>query len=99
MQRSLLFWAVCVPVRVAVCVRAARGEPGLRALAAVIGGRWLLGVERGHVGAFGGPAWWAAERPVHGLLWSAFAVTGVNHFLVGDTVFGVCNWLAHHLAE
>jgi len=101
-MRALLFWAVCMPVRAAICVRAARGEPALRALAAVIGGRWVLGMERGTVGRFGGPAWWAEERPVHGVLWSAYAVTGASHFLVADTVFGAVNWFmksAGHLTE
>ena len=101
-MRALLFWAVCMPVRAAIAVRAVRGEPALRALAAVIGGRWVMRMERGHVGVFGGPVWWAEERPVHGALWSAYAVTGVSHFLVADTVFGAVNWFmksAGHLTE
>ena len=89
-QRALLFWGVCIPLRAAL---AARPPPYLRVAAVVIGGRWVLGLEDGHVGAFGGRAWWADQRRAHGLAWLSYALTGDTRFLWADVVFGASNWL------
>ncbi len=91
MQRALLFWGVCIPLRY---VLAAQGDQlWLRAAAAVISTRWLAGYETAHVGFFGGPAWWADERKLHGALWLGYAATGQSAFLYFDTHVGVANWL------
>ena len=92
MRRAVLFWTICIPARVYL---ASRGdEPLLRAAAAVVAYRWLSGRESGHlVGFFGGPAWWADERPVHGALWAAYALSGSSNFLWVDTAFGAGNWI------
>jgi len=91
MDRALLFWGVCIPLRTAL---AHVGDSGpLRVFAAVIGSRWVMGLENGDEGLFGGPAWWKEERPVHGALWLAYAGTGNARFLKADVAFGAANWL------
>jgi hypothetical protein len=89
-MRSALFWGVCIPVRVllACCVR-------FRVIAAIIGARWLLGFENAHIGFFGGPAWWADERPVHGLLYMSYALSGNSGFLLADVLYGASLGAAH----
>lgn len=71
-----------------------RGDvAALRLFAVVVGGRWVLGMEKGHIGAFGGPAWWKEERLPHGVLWLMYACTGDDTYLKVDTAFGALNWL------
>ena len=31
-------------------------------------------LENGNEGVFGGPAWWAKDRPVHGFMWAVLGV-------------------------
>tara|TARA_Y100000817_G_scaffold252280_1_gene204848 strand:- start:4430 stop:4738 length:309 start_codon:yes stop_codon:yes gene_type:complete len=91
MQRGALFWGVCIPLR---SYLSSKGDDAtLRAFAAVIGGRWLLGYENGDEGVFGGPSWWKEERPLHGALWAAYAATGNSQFLKIDTAVGAANWI------
>jgi hypothetical protein len=92
-RRARIFWAVCIPTRLAIAVHAADWT---RVAAAVIGARWLAGLENGNEGFFGGPTWWAEERPIHGVLWVAYAVSGRRMFLFADTAFGAYNWLSTH---
>ena len=66
----------------------------LRVPAAVIAHSWLSGSISGVEGFFGGHAWWAEERPVHGVLWAWYALTGAWQFLAVDTIYGANNWLA-----
>lgn len=94
--RALTFWGVCIPLRFYLASRG--NDTLLRAAAALIGYRWLTGKEKARVGQFGGPAFWADERPVHGALWSSYALTGNSLFLYGDTLFGAANWLGYHIA-
>lgn len=89
--RGLLFWSVCIPLRTAL---ARNAGPVTRALGAVIGPRWLLGLENGNEGMFGGPAWWADHRVVHGAMWSAHAITGDPKFLYLDTAYGIYLWFS-----
>ena len=90
-QRRALFWAVCIPLRWTL---ASLGDRPLRRLyALVIGSRWVFGMEKGVKGAFGGRAWWAAERRTHGILWLAYASTGRSMWLKADTLYGVHNWM------
>ena len=90
-RRKLLFWGVCIPLR---SYLASLGDwRPLRVFATVIGLRWLAGCEVGPEGFFGGPAFWADERPVHGVMWTAYAVSGESLFLWADTAFGAWNWL------
>lgn len=93
MDRALIFWGVCIPTRTYLTYLARQGSDTLRIFALVIGTRWLTGFENGNEGFFGGPTFWADERPVHGALWVAYALTDEWRFLAADTVFGAGNWL------
>jgi hypothetical protein len=81
--RFLLFWLVCVPLRVGLAIATllvARLEPermpflaaGLLLPAAGFAAQLCPGAQR-HKGAFGGPAWWADARAVHAALYFAAA--------------------------
>jgi hypothetical protein len=90
-DRVLLFWGVCIPLRLAL---ARYGDSSaLRLFGLVIGTRWMVGLENGNEGVFGGKAWWKEERPVHGAFWVAYGMTGSNKFLYTDTLFGAANWV------
>lgn len=90
-MRALIFWGVCVPTR--LYLASLESTPILRGAAIVISSRWLLGYENGNEGFFGGPVWWADERPLHGAFWLGYALTGNNRFLLADVGIGVANWL------
>ena len=90
-MRELLFWAVCIPVRYGLYLYARTSSVLLRAFAAVVGTRWLLGYENGNEGFFGGPAWWARSRPLHGALWLGYAATDRASLLLYDVYLGVAN--------
>ena len=94
-MRAMLFWGVCVPLRVTLAklANAPRIRELLRAFAALLAYRWLSGTEVGNEGVFGGPAFWADERPLHGALWGGYAITGKAAFLWIDVAFGAANWL------
>ena len=94
-RRRALFLFMCMPLRLCIAAYAGQG-PVMRTGAAVIGGRWLLGYEKGTIGVFGGPAWWKEERGVHGVLWTSYAITGNSQYLWIDAVFGALNWLDHY---
>ena len=88
-MRKLMFWLVCIPTRSALAYVAARHD--VRPLTALIGAQWLLGLptgERKHRGAFGGRAWWADRRAVHGALFAGHAATGKPIFLWLDVLLG-----------
>jgi hypothetical protein len=91
-QRKAAFWLVCLPLRTAIARYAAAAPLLSRPFAAVIGTRWLLGLENGDEGMFGGPTWWADQRQLHGGLWSAYAVTGQSCYLWADVAVGAANW-------
>ena len=98
-SRAILFWSVCIPIRVQLTTLARTRNPKLlRLFAAALGARWLSGGEVGNEGAFGGPAFWADERVLHGALWAAYALNLPNSeeawkFLAFDTLFGAVNWI------
>ena len=101
-QRNIVFWAVCIPLRMRIA-RSVTQEPWsqcvTRPFAAVVGARWLLGLENGDEGMFGGPTWWADQRRLHGGLWTAYAVTGQSCYLWADVAVGVANWARVKLAH
>ena len=97
-QRAALFWGVCTPLRFYMA-RNGDGNPYVRTAAAVIAYRWLSGLEDAHEGAFGGVAFWADERPLHGALWGAYAVSGQSSFLYADVGVGMLNWIGHYVAK
>ena len=96
-HRATLFWGVCIPLRAYLASRGS--DPYLRVAASVLAYRWLSGLENGHIGAFGGPAFWADERPLHGALWGAYALTGNSTWLWADVTVGGVNWFSHHLGK
>lgn len=93
-MRALLFWGVCLPTRAYLASRG--NDPVVRAFAAVVSYRWLSGLERARTGAFGGPAFWADQRPLHGALWGSYALSGASGFLWADTALGALVWLNHY---
>lgn len=95
-SRAVLFWGACIPFRAYLASRG--NDPLLRAAAVIISYRWLSGSEAAHTGQFGGPAFWAKQRPLHGGLWAAYAVTGDADWLWADVAFGGANWLVQHHA-
>ncbi|MAT69126.1 MAG: hypothetical protein CMJ58_06335 [Planctomycetaceae bacterium] len=97
MERTVLFWGACIPARSLVAYHA-KDNPVIRVGAAVVSARWLLGMEQGTVGFFGGRVWWRDARALHGALWGAYAVTGRPLYLWTDMVFGASNWLLHYFA-
>jgi len=93
--RRRAFWLVCIPLRAYLTYAARLSRKGrklLRVFALAISYRWLRGLEVGNEGVFGGPAWWADSRKMHGQLWGAFAITGNWRFLAVDTAAGVANY-------
>ena len=89
-----MFWSVCIPLRSAISAYAMSGDRRvLRVAASVISVRWLAGLEVGDEGFFGGPAWWADERPMHGFFWGMYALSGNGRYLAVDTAFGAANWV------
>ena len=91
-NRALLFWGVCIPVRIYLTMQAAKSQY-IRIFAAGVAYNWLSGSYSESVGAFGGHAWWANERRAHGLMWAAYAATGKWQFLALDSAGGAGNWL------
>jgi hypothetical protein len=102
--RFLLFWLVCVPLRVGLAVGAllvARLAPArLPHLAAVLllpatGFAVQHLMEAQHKGAFGGPAWWADARAIHAVFYTAAAALsfGIGEaaglVLLADIGFGM----------
>ena len=92
MQRAVLFWGVCIPLRLSIASSIDRIPAG-RLAAGLLGIWWLAGRETSHVGFFGGPAFWREERPLHGALWTAYAVSGMPRWLYADAALGAVNWV------
>ena len=84
-----LFWGACFPTRLVLAFYAPNI---LRIPALVIALRWLFNPSEPRVGFFGRRAWWAAERPLHGALWLAYAATGRRTFLLADAGVGAVNF-------
>lgn len=94
----LLFFGVCIPTRAALSYAASVLKPAsqeesvARGAAAVLGGIWVTGIpfnkESKPTTFLGNDVWWNDLRPVHGLLWLAYAITGESGFLFADTGLG-----------
>ena len=95
--RAALFWVACIPARLVVTYAARRGVENLRLAAWLLGLYWLAGYPKKSVGHFGGVAWWSDERPLHGALWTMYALSGDWRFLLADTAFGAANWIVHRV--
>ena len=79
-----LFITVCIPLR--LYLASLEDRWWLRGFAAVVSYRWLTGLNDSRVGFFGGPAWWAWKRPMHGVLWGLYAATGDSLPLYADVL-------------
>lgn len=88
-ERAAVFWAVCVPTRGLLLAHADR--VWVRAFATAASVMWLT-QDMGHIGAFGGVAWWADARPVHGVLWGLYALSGARALLGVDLLYGTLRW-------
>jgi hypothetical protein len=91
-MRELLFWFGCIPTRSYIAYRSSikdEWSDTIRTGAFVLSAWWLTGMEGGSVGRFGGRAFWAPLRPVHGALWGMYAITADWRFLAADIVVGV----------
>ena len=92
LQRKFVFWGVCIPLR--AYLSSMGDSEYLRVFGAYIGSRWLLGAESGTIGAFGGKAWWAEERAMHGLIWLVYSLTGESTWLQLDVLIAALNWMS-----
>jgi len=100
-QRLALFSLVCIPMRLALALLAKQGSPevlrclGYLALCSGLGFVYRFYAGGYDVGAFGGRAWWAKFRLVHGFLHLAFGLSALNGsdrawvFAMADVVFAV----------
>lgn len=91
-MKALLFWTVCIPLRLQL---ATSPPPWMRAFAIVVGYRWLSGSIDNKVGLFGGEAWWADTRKLHGAMYTMYALTDRSEWLLADTAFGASSWILH----
>lgn len=87
-KKLVYFYLGCLPVRLALAEYHA-SIPFLRPIALAVGLTWFAGLPNSEVGFFGGPAWWANYRPLHGLIWLLYAGTGDNKWLFADAAAGV----------
>ena len=94
-SRAAVFWGICIPVRLYIVQLVRSGQAWIRVPASYIAWQWLSGRQVGDEGVFGGVAWWAEERTTHGVMWGAYALTGMWHALALDTAYGAFNWFIH----
>ena len=93
-QRAALFWLGCMPARTALVLLARTPlSPAVRVFASVVAYRWLSGLDNSHVGQFGGIAWCAEQRQLHGMLFASYALSGNEAWLAADVAVGAGNWL------
>ena len=101
-HRAAVFWLVCIPTRTALALTAKTVQPNsegqrlLRLGATCISAMWVTGQVMNVEGAFGGRAWWANQRRLHGVMFGGYALTGDWRWLASDAALGACNWLIHN---
>lgn len=88
-HRTVLFWAFCIPTRVALSLLDTKVT---RPYAAIVSARWAIGMQGTH-GFFGGPIWWQVDRTNHAALYALFALSGKQELLLLDAAYGALNWL------
>lgn len=91
MHRDALFVFACIPLRMTLAEYA--HVPIIRLYTGVVALRYLLNMERRETGTFGGKVWWAANRPLHGLLFALASLTGEARYLRADVLFGITSRL------
>ncbi len=106
-KRALLFLLGCIPTRAALTYVAAKSQGGtlsmLGALAALPAMGFLviyfMGLRKAGAETGGAPIWWNNLRPIHSILWGAFAFAAIigKHWawiiLAADTLFGTLAFL------
>ena len=106
-RRAALFLLGCIPTRAAFTYAAAVSDiPRLRlfgALAALPAVGFLViyfaGLRKTGAETGGAPIWWNRLRPIHAILWGAFALAAITGFqqawiiLAADTLFGCIAFL------
>lgn len=106
-RRALLFLLGCIPTRAAFTYAAAKSQtsslPLFGALAALPAVGFLViyftGLRKTGAETGGAPIWWNNLRPLHALLWAAFAVFAIAGkpwawmVLAADTLFGTMAFL------
>lgn len=76
--RNLLFFLVCIPLRVGIALAASVYAIDYPIASAVLGGLVAVSfmykaITQDTIGVFGGNAWWAEMRLAHATLYAAFA--------------------------
>lgn len=84
-KKTMLFWLGCMPARLALALNIEKLSPTLQLATIIPGIVWLTGMYKSSIGFFGGYAWWAQLRPLHGALWVLYAATKDKRWLLLDT--------------
>lgn len=94
LQRSILFWGVCLPLRYYLRTHYSDRKE-LRVVYGLTGLKWLFFDDVTQTeGFFGGPLWWKDVRKVHAPLLLAYSATGSQLPLSIDLVVAVVAWFA-----
>jgi hypothetical protein len=108
--RFVLFLVFCLGSRFTLAYVAKNASPsilqimGYIALLPAIGFIYIFATGSRQTGAevMGGKIWWNSLRPVHAILYLAFAYNAIKMhsyawtFLLADVLLGVFSFLAHH---
>jgi hypothetical protein len=109
-KRLLLFLFGCIGFRSLLVYLAKIADPimlqymGYLALLPAIGFIYIYATDSRKTGpeVFGDKIWWNSLRPIHGLLYGAFAVSAIYgygnawYFLLADVIIGFTSFLVHH---
>lgn len=109
-KRFLLFLIGCIGTRLFFTYMAKNSNlrvlkyMGYLALLPAIGFMYLYLTGSRKTGAevFGGQIWWDSLRPIHSVLYFAFAYNAINAnknawiILLADVLFGLASFLVHH---
>ena len=112
-KRIALFLVGCIGMR-ALIAYGAKISPawllpwlGYAALVPAAGFVWIWATDARKSGpeVFGGRIWWNALRPLHAVMYLAFAVAAIGWhsphawmFLAADVVLGLAAFLSYHIA-
>lgn len=108
-KRLLLFLIGCIGARLALTYAAKIVSPtylmymGYAALLPALGFMYIFLTGSRPIGIeAGGRIWWNSLRPIHGIMYGAFAWHAINKhsfawmILLADTLFGLTMFLLHH---
>ena len=113
-KRLLLFLLGCIPVRLALVYASLKLDQdhlrwmGYLALLPAIGFMYIFvtGARRTGAEVFGAKIWWNSLRPIHSLLYFAFAYTAIRgnrkdawKFLAADVTLGLLAFTTKHLID